>query len=181
MAKSLAQLLKQKLAIDKLIAAQQREKQHHVARIQKEIQKLGLTQEDLFGEGRASKSSSAPKVASQAKKKSASAPKFQNKDGLAWSGKGPRPHWLRAALEGGAALEDFAVGAQTRGPAKSAAKPKKTAATKPQAKAKATRQAAPAKRGKQKVANAKPAGKSSARKTASKSVEAGDSASSSAA
>lgn len=37
------------------------------------------------------------------------APKFQDKNGNTWGGRGPRPQWLRDALAAGAQLADFAV------------------------------------------------------------------------
>ena len=43
------------------------------------------------------------------KAKAAPAVKFKDDNGNVWSGRGPRPAWLRAALEGGAKLESFAA------------------------------------------------------------------------
>ena len=38
------------------------------------------------------------------------AAKYRNPEtGESWSGRGLRPNWLKAALEGGKALEDFAI------------------------------------------------------------------------
>lgn len=35
--------------------------------------------------------------------------KYRDGDGRSWSGRGPRPRWLREALEQGKKLEDFAA------------------------------------------------------------------------
>jgi DNA-binding protein H-NS len=44
--------------------------------------------------------------------------KYGDGQGNAWSGRGPRPHWLRDALSAGRTLEEFALGvlpAETKG------------------------------------------------------------------
>ena len=43
--------------------------------------------------------------------KQARAPKFRDSAGNVWSGRGPRPRWLRDAIAAGKKLEDFAVAA----------------------------------------------------------------------
>jgi DNA-binding protein H-NS len=35
--------------------------------------------------------------------------KFRDEAGNTWGGRGPRPHWLRSALEAGKSLQEFAV------------------------------------------------------------------------
>lgn len=37
------------------------------------------------------------------------APKFSDGAGNSWTGRGSQPRWLRAAIEGGKSLQDFAV------------------------------------------------------------------------
>ena len=37
------------------------------------------------------------------------APKYKDETGNIWSGRGSQPRWLRAAIEGGKKLEDFAL------------------------------------------------------------------------
>ena len=54
------------------------------------------------------------KAAARAKKVSPAkgttvAPKYQDEAGNTWSGRGSQPRWLRAAIEGGKKLEDFAL------------------------------------------------------------------------
>ena len=39
--------------------------------------------------------------------KASAAPKFADGSGNTWSGRGPRPAWFKAALEGGATLESL--------------------------------------------------------------------------
>jgi DNA-binding protein H-NS len=43
--------------------------------------------------------------------KAVRAPKFRDADGNVWSGRGPRPRWLREAIAAGKKPEDFAVSA----------------------------------------------------------------------
>ena len=42
-------------------------------------------------------------------------PKYRSKKGETWSGRGMKPHWLTAAIKGGAKLDDFAIGASGHG------------------------------------------------------------------
>ncbi|MDM0128070.1 H-NS family nucleoid-associated regulatory protein [Variovorax arabinosiphilus] len=49
--------------------------------------------------------------------------KYANGQGKVWSGRGPRPHWLRDALAAGKSLESFAIGSE---PTASPARPSKT-------------------------------------------------------
>ncbi len=100
MAKSFDQLMRQKAMLDKQIAQHERKKQTIAAQIKKQIRLHGLTQEDLFGSGAASPI---------AKSSSSDEPKFRNESGQSWSGRGPRPLWLRKALEAGATLDQFAA------------------------------------------------------------------------
>jgi DNA-binding protein H-NS len=44
---------------------------------------------------------------------------FGDGTGNVWSGRGPRPHWLRDALQAGRSIEEFRVGAATSTPASS--------------------------------------------------------------
>jgi DNA-binding protein H-NS len=41
--------------------------------------------------------------------------KFGDGQGNVWSGRGPRPHWLRDALNAGRRLEEFRAGGQPQG------------------------------------------------------------------
>jgi DNA-binding protein H-NS len=145
-------------------------KQAAVKRVQREIELHGLTVDDLFGGGTSvgggqrAKSSKAVKARST---KSAKAPKFGDSAGNTWGGMGKRPQWLKDALEGGASLEDFLLGA-------SAAKPTASAG------AKRARKAAPAgaKKASKKSAAAggakKPAAKTSAKRKARAAAEPSD-------
>src|SRR5690606_38302276 len=51
------------------------------------------------------------KAARVANKAAASAHRFSDGHGNQWSGRGPRPRWLREALAGGASMDDFRGGA----------------------------------------------------------------------
>lgn len=89
-----------------------------VDRIKVAISEYGLTAEQL---GFGVKSSGAAKAKASNRAASQSA-KYGDGNGNVWSGRGPRPHWLRDALNAGKTLEDFATGSvatkATRGNAK---------------------------------------------------------------
>ena len=61
---------------------------------------LGVTVEDLMIE---------PAKASKTVKKAEVKFRNTNNPDETWTGRGKQPNWLKAALEGGAKLEDFAV------------------------------------------------------------------------
>lgn len=104
MAKSLSSILSQIERLQKEAASIQSEV---IYKIRKEIAKYGLTPEQLFGESEVRKSRAA-KPAKKAPKSRAA--KYADGMGNAWGGMGPRPAWLREALEAGKALEEFLVG-----------------------------------------------------------------------
>jgi DNA-binding protein H-NS len=85
-----------------------------IARIKEAIPIYDITAADLgFGKvpkaGKRGPKAKAAKPAKRAGKKAAPTVKFKDEAGNVWSGRGPRPAWLRKALEGGASLESFAV------------------------------------------------------------------------
>lgn len=101
------------------------EKSEVVARIKQAIAVYGLTAKDLGLDkaGRAATAKGTPRKAKAtkdnkgakrgARKARAAAPaKFRDESGNTWSGRGPRPAWLRNALAAGATLESFAAQAQ---------------------------------------------------------------------
>lgn len=82
-----------------------------VARINEAIAFYGLRPSDLrFGGQR---TAARPKAAGAVKmapvERKPPAVRYRDDKGNAWSGRGPRPGWLREALEQGKVLEDFAV------------------------------------------------------------------------
>jgi DNA-binding protein H-NS len=81
-----------------------------VERIKVAIQHYGLTAEQLgFGELRAT-SRKATKSPSASANSGSSGSKYSDGKGNVWSGRGPRPRWLRDALEVGKSVESFASG-----------------------------------------------------------------------
>ncbi|VTU23896.1 DNA binding protein, nucleoid-associated [Variovorax sp. SRS16] len=100
-----------------------------IGRIKEAIAHYGLTADQLFGGksgGSKSKAAKAVAVAPQSAK-------YADGQGNAWSGRGPRPHWLRDALKAGRALDEFATaGSSPAKTTRSAAKASK--AKKPKAK-----------------------------------------------
>jgi len=89
-----------------------------VDRIKVAISHYGLTAQQLgFGGPGA-----APK-ARRAKKSAAGGTRYSDGAGGEWSGRGPRPRWLREALAAGRPLEDFLVAAAPGKAAPTANKP----------------------------------------------------------
>lgn len=129
-AKSLSSILSQIERLQKEAAAIQTEV---VARIRKDIEKYGLTAEQLFGNATPAKRNSAKAAAAKPAKsakvakapkasKSPKPPKYADGAGNTWGGMGKRPDWLRAALAAGKSLEEFliaAVAPSATGPTKS--------------------------------------------------------------
>lgn len=98
MAKSLSSILSQIERLQREAASIQSEV---IARIRKEIEKYGLTAEQLFGV--TARSAKKPKGAA------AKAPKYGDGAGNTWGGMGKRPAWLRQAIDAGKTLEDFLI------------------------------------------------------------------------
>lgn len=74
-----------------------------VSRIKVAIAHYGLTAEQLgFGEASAARAD-----VSRSAKPSKAGPRFTDRNGNVWSGRGPRPRWLVRALESGKSLEDL--------------------------------------------------------------------------
>jgi DNA-binding protein H-NS len=96
----------------------QQEADEVLGRIKEAIAVYGFTASDL-GFARASTKTIAPLRGKGSKShsgnkptKSTSAsalPKYRDQDGNAWSGRGPRPAWFKAALTAGKAPEDLLV------------------------------------------------------------------------
>ena len=76
-----------------------------IERVKVAIAHYGLTAEQL-GFGTSSATSAKQKSTASAKSSAATA-KYSDGDGKVWTGRGPRPHWLRDALASGRKLEEF--------------------------------------------------------------------------
>lgn len=96
---TLQDLLAQRAALDEEIAnTKDRERSDAVAKVKSLMSEYGLTLADLSM--RTAKVMKTSKVAV----------KYRNKaTGETWSGRGLQPKWLKAAITGGAKLEDFNV------------------------------------------------------------------------
>ncbi len=89
-----------------------------IARIREAIAFYGLTGRDLGFSSRTASADSAPKRRGRPPKAAAKrstaaaqrAPKYRDNAGNVWSGRGPRPKWLRDALDSGKRLDEFAIG-----------------------------------------------------------------------
>lgn len=145
MARSIANIMSQIERLQREAAAIQTEV---VGRIRKDIEKYGLTPEQLFGKaapGAKGSGKGGTKAAAKSSKSEKPA-KYADGAGHTWGGMGPRPAWLRQALEQGKALEDFLIGAVNAATSGNAApKAKATAKAAPKAAPK-TKRAAPAKK-----------------------------------
>jgi DNA-binding protein H-NS len=97
---TLQELMAQRSALDKQIEeTQARDRGAAVAKVKSLMAEYGLTLADLNGRAKG-----APKAPSRV------APKYRNKaTGETWTGRGLKPKWLQAALNGGAKLEDFFI------------------------------------------------------------------------
>ena len=141
MAKTLAQVQQQihklQLQADALKA---KEVPGVIKRIKEAIAHYDLTVEDVFGS--ASAVSQTPKAAAAPAQAKATEGKgvvrYRDSTGRTWTGMGPKPQWLKAALASGQSLDAFRVnGGRLRAvlngkgdsPAEPAAVPKKTAPT----------------------------------------------------
>ncbi|VTU28342.1 DNA binding protein, nucleoid-associated [Variovorax sp. SRS16] len=76
-----------------------------VARIKVAISHYGLTAEQLGLGSRSAAAKPAP-----ARSVSTQSAKYGDGLGNSWSGRGPRPHWLRDAINAGRKLEEFLTG-----------------------------------------------------------------------
>lgn len=77
-----------------------------IARIKDAIKQYDLTPSQLgFRAARGTRAAAAP----VAKKKGAAKPQFADGSGNVWSGRGPRPRWLKAALGKNGDIEQFRV------------------------------------------------------------------------
>jgi DNA-binding protein H-NS len=102
---TVAELLAQKAEIEKKIAeAQREEKSSAIAQVKALMAQHGLSVADLASRapvsGRATSAKSGAKVAAKYRDPST---------GSTWSGRGLKPNWLKAALDSGKSLTDFAV------------------------------------------------------------------------
>ena len=97
---SLQELMAQRAALDQQISeTQTRDRASAIAKVKSLMAEYGLSMADLTGRAKG-----APKAPSKVPAK------FRNKaTGESWSGRGLQPKWLKAALNAGAKLTDFAV------------------------------------------------------------------------
>jgi DNA-binding protein H-NS len=77
-----------------------------IARIKVAIDHYGLTAGQLGFGTAATGRKGAPKAAA-----ASAGAKYSDGNGNSWSGRGPRPHWLRDALTSGKSLDEFMTGA----------------------------------------------------------------------
>lgn len=135
MPKTYAQLRDEMEALQRRMeAARRKEGSGALKEIKRLVALYGFTAEDVFGSEKARARTSSTGKASQAE-----VPKYQDAHGNSWSGRGPRPRWLRDALERGEAIESFLVAAEgasgvSTASKKAPAKKRRSAAQRPAAK-----------------------------------------------
>lgn len=101
-------------------AVKEQEMAEVIERIRLAIKAYGLTADQLFGVSRTAGGNS--KATAKRTGRKSSGARFKDDSGNVWSGRGPRPRWLKAALESGRTLQDFAVASgDSSGPARGAA------------------------------------------------------------
>ena len=103
---TVAELIAQKAELEKQIAdAQREEKAGAIAQVKALMAQHGLTAADLVSSrGPAPSRSAGPKAGGKV------AAKYRDPaTGNSWSGRGLKPNWLKAALDSGKTLTDFAV------------------------------------------------------------------------
>ncbi len=98
-----------------------------IDRIQVAIQAYGLTAEQLFG-ATAPAARQARTARPSAESKRPAAPRYRDGAGHSWSGRGPRPRWIKAALAEGRSLADFEAPAAAGAEAAASSKPTRSAA-----------------------------------------------------
>jgi len=131
MAKTLAQLNKQIADLQKEAESiRKKEVAGVIGRIKEAIKHYDLTAADLGLSGARAATGAKPGKASRAAK-------YADDQGNSWSGRGPRPGWIKAAIAAGKQLEELLAkgGAATAKPAKAAkGKPGRNAKAAPVAK-----------------------------------------------
>lgn len=118
------QIAKLQMRAEHLRAA---EAQGVIKRIKVAIDHYGLTAEQLGFGASAPASDSPVRVNTRKPSKAVNRSVFADSHGNTWSGRGPRPAWLRDALAGGAAIDSFRQpgGASTVQPAQKKARSKR--------------------------------------------------------
>ncbi len=105
-------LLAQRAELDKKITEARRERRGDaIAKIRALMAEHGLSAADIAGKVVSARASAAGSVSpSSGTSTGKVAAKYRNAaTGDAWTGRGLQPRWLRAALEGGAKIEDFKI------------------------------------------------------------------------
>ena len=103
---TLKDLLAQRVALDEQITSlTQTQRIGAIARVRALMEENGLSLVDLGSKARAGEKGKA-KIPKTGQKVAA---KYRDEAGSTWSGRGLQPRWLRAAIEAGKKIEDFAI------------------------------------------------------------------------
>ena len=103
---TLTELIAQRSELEeKIKALTQTRRTEAIAQVRALMEENGLSLADLGSKVRAGEKGKA-KIPKTAQKVAA---KYRDEAGNTWSGRGLQPRWLRAAIEGGKKIEDFAI------------------------------------------------------------------------
>ena len=93
---------------EKIKALTQTQRTEAIAQVRALMEENGLSLADLGSKARADEKGKAklPQTPKTAQKVAA---KYRDGAGNTWSGRGLQPRWLRAAIEAGKKIEDFAI------------------------------------------------------------------------
>lgn len=102
---TLKDLIAQKEALERQIEeAKRSNREEGLSKLREIMEQYSLTAADLNGSVREARASTKGKSTGKV------AAKYKNPEtGDTWSGRGLKPKWLKAAIEGGKKIEDFAI------------------------------------------------------------------------
>ena len=106
---TLTELIAQRTELEeKIKALTQTQRTEAIAQVRALMEENGLSLADLGSKARAGEKGKA-KIPQTPKTAQKVAAKYRDGAGNTWSGRGLQPRWLRAAIEAGKKIEDFAI------------------------------------------------------------------------
>ncbi len=107
---ALSDLIAQREALDKAITeAKEQSRAEGFAKVKSILEEYDLTVNDVVNKFGFPAKASASASASTSPKSKVAAKYIDKTTGAQWSGRGLKPKWLKAAIDAGSKLEDFAV------------------------------------------------------------------------
>ena len=106
---NLTELIAQRSELeDKIKALMQTQRTEAIAQVRVLMEENGLSLADFGSNARAGEKGKA-KIPQTPKTSQKVAAKYRDEAGNTWSGRGLQPRWLKAGIEGGKKIEDFAI------------------------------------------------------------------------